>query len=75
MGHSTSSGRGSGSIVNGYMQRISRLETMDDLNSLAEEAANDDRITNDDYIRIYGAALDRVNTASQEEANERRRRR
>ena len=46
------------------MTRINSLNTMDGLNRLAEQASNDDRITNDDYVRIYDAALRRVNEAS-----------
>lgn len=66
MGGSTSSGRtvaapaATPEVPSGYMSRISRLNTMDDLNALVEEAANDDSITNDEYQRIYDAAIRRV---------------
>lgn len=67
MGHSTASGRGGArSAADGYLERASRLRTRDELNAFAEEAANDMTITNADYIRIYDAALRRVNEASGE---------
>ena len=43
-----------------YMKRIERADSMDDLNEIVEEAANDESLTNNQYERIALYAIDHV---------------
>lgn len=48
--------------TSGYHNRIQSADSLDALNQIVEDAANDDSITNDEYEKIYATALERVQT-------------
>ena len=74
MGSGTSSGKtGVASVATGqvseaqqqtndYLKRISKLDTIASLNSVVEEAANNDVISNQQYQTIYDAAIKKIQT-------------
>lgn len=74
MGSGTSSGKTSVASVatgqvseaqqqtNDYLNRISKLDTIAALNSVVEEAANNDVISNQQYQTIYDAAIKKIQT-------------
>lgn len=43
-----------------YTERIAKATSMEDLNSIVEDAADDDRITNEVYCRVFDACVERV---------------
>lgn len=40
-----------------YLERIEKAETLDELNAIAESAAFDETLTNNEYCNIYSEAL------------------
>lgn len=40
-----------------YMEKIKAADTLDELDRITEQAANDDRLTGEEYTEIYSAAL------------------
>ncbi len=47
-------------LMEEYIKRITEADTLSEINDIVEEAANDDRITNEEYQKIYSYALDMV---------------
>lgn len=47
-------------ISDDYLERSRRLHTNSELNDLIEEAANDERLENADYERIYSTIIRRI---------------
>lgn len=40
-------------LVEKYIERLHKAETLADLNEIVDEAANDDRLTNGEYEVVY----------------------
>jgi len=47
-------------MVDWYIQRLVNAVSLSVMNDIVEEAANDDRLTNEEYQRIYLEALKMV---------------
>lgn len=47
-------------VASKYMDRINGAKSMDDLDSIIEEASNDDSMSNKEYEQLYAAALSRA---------------
>lgn len=43
-----------------YVDRIERASDFEELCNIVEDAADDDRITNEDYCTVYGMCLNKA---------------